>query len=250
MASPEQRLRKKFYFSCVMKNKKHLTPEPRYQIEALLVAKKSQKEIALITGKDKSVISRELNRNSHKRGYSARMAQMYADERKERFRDKRRFTESINRKIIRELKKEQWSPRQIAGKARKEGEPVVSPERIYQFIREDKAGGGVLYKNLRHRLKHRKRAVGGKKVVIPAKVSIEQRPEIINQKQRFGDWKIDTLVGKENKGAILTLTERKTGFLLMKKLSKGKNAKALARELLCLLLLPYKNFVYSIHYFG
>ncbi|KAA6308912.1 hypothetical protein EZS27_039507, partial [termite gut metagenome] len=240
-----QRLRKKPYFSCVMKNKKHLTPEQRYQIEALLVAKKSQKEIALIIGKDKSVISRELNRNSHKGGYSARMAQMYADERKERFRDKRRFTESIKRKIIRELKEEQCSPRQIVGKARKEGEPMVSHERIYQFIREDKASGGVLYKNLRHRLKHRKRVVGGKKIVIPDKVSIEQRPEIINQKQRFGDWEIDTIVGKENKGAILTLTERKTGFLLMKKLSKGKNAKALAKELY-LLLLPYKNFVYSI----
>ncbi|KAA6330837.1 hypothetical protein EZS27_020500 [termite gut metagenome] len=77
------------------------------------------------------------------------------------------------------------------------------------------------------------------------KVSIEQRPEIINQKRRFGDWEIDTIVGKENKGAILTLTERKTGFLLMKKLSKGKNAKALAKELY-LLLLPYKNFVHSI----
>ncbi|KAA6315102.1 hypothetical protein EZS27_034390 [termite gut metagenome] len=146
-----------------MKNKKQLTPEQRYQIEALLVAKKSQKEIALIIGKDKSVISRELNRNSHERGYSARMAQMYADERKERFRDKRRFTESIKRKIIRELTEEQWSPQQIVGKARKEGEPMVSHERIYQFIRADKAGGGVLYKNLRHRLKHRKRVVGGKK---------------------------------------------------------------------------------------
>ncbi|KAA6304071.1 hypothetical protein EZS27_044286, partial [termite gut metagenome] len=70
-----------------MKNKKHLTPEQRYQIEALLAAKKSQKEIVSIIGKDPSVVGRELKRNSHKRGYSARMAQMYADERKERFRD-------------------------------------------------------------------------------------------------------------------------------------------------------------------
>ncbi|KAA6313748.1 hypothetical protein EZS27_035530 [termite gut metagenome] len=77
------------------------------------------------------------------------------------------------------------------------------------------------------------------------KVSIEQRPEIINQKQRFGDWEIDTIVGKENKGAILTVTERKTGFLLMKKLPKGKNAKALAKELFSLLL-PYKEHVLSI----
>ncbi|KAA6316325.1 hypothetical protein EZS27_033347, partial [termite gut metagenome] len=142
--------RKKFYFSCVMKNKKHFTPDQRYQIEALLAAKKSQKEIASIIGKDPSVVGRELKRNSHKRGYSARMAQMYADERKERFRDNRRFTESIKRKIIRELTGEPWSPRQIAGKARKEGQPMVSHERICQFIREDKASGGVLYKNLRH----------------------------------------------------------------------------------------------------
>ncbi|KAA6347605.1 hypothetical protein EZS27_004935 [termite gut metagenome] len=123
---------------------------------------------------------------------------------------------------------------------------MVSHERIYQFIREDKASGGVLYKNLRHRLKHRKRAVGSKKVVIPDKVSIEQRPEIINQKQRFGDWEIDTIVGKENQGAILTATERKTGFLLMKKLPKGKHAKALAKELI-FLLLPYKDHVHSIN---
>ncbi|KAA6335557.1 hypothetical protein EZS27_016235 [termite gut metagenome] len=170
---------------------------------------------------------------------------MYVDERKERFRGNRRFTESIKRKIIKELTGEQWSPEQIVGKARKEGQPMVSHERIYQFIRDDKASGGVLYKNLRHRLKHRKRAVGGKKVIIPDKVSIEQRPEIVNQKQRFGDWEIDTIVGKENKGAILTATERKTGFLLMKKLPKGKHAKALAKELV-FLLLPYKDHVHSI----
>ncbi|KAA6329016.1 hypothetical protein EZS27_022137 [termite gut metagenome] len=49
--------------------------------------------------------------------------------------------------------------------SKKEGQPMVSHERIYEFIREDKAKGGVLHKNLRHRLKHRKRAVEGKKVV-------------------------------------------------------------------------------------
>jgi IS30 family transposase len=57
---------------------------------------------------------------------------MYVDERKERFRDKYRFTESIKRKIIRELTETQWSPEQIVGKARKEEEPMVSHERIYE----------------------------------------------------------------------------------------------------------------------
>jgi IS30 family transposase len=90
-------------------------------------------------------------------------------------------------------------------------------------------------------------------VVIPDKVSIDLRPDIINQKERFGDWElrsnrrsqIDTVAGPENKGAILTATERTAGFLLMKKLSKGKNAKALAKELF-FLLLPYKQCVLSI----
>jgi IS30 family transposase len=170
---------------------------------------------------------------------------MYADERKERFGIKRKFTQNIREKIVRELTEEQWSPEQIVGKAQREGIAMVSHERIYQFIREDRAHGGVLYKQLRHRLKHRKPPVGGKKVIIPDKVSIEQRGEIINSRQRFGDWEIDTIVGKENHGAILTVTERQTGFLLMKKLPKGKNAKALAKELF-FLLLPYKDHVHSI----
>ena len=78
---------------------------------------------------------------------------------------------------------------------------MVSHERIYQYIREDKQKGGSLYKHTRHRLKHRKRPVGGKKVIIPDKVSINQRPDIINNKERVGDWEIDTIVGAENKGA-------------------------------------------------
>ena len=122
---------------------------------------------------------------------------------------------------------------------------MVSPERIYQFIREDKREGGSLWKECRHQLKHRKRPVGGKKVIIPDKVSIDERPDVINEKKRFGDWEIDTIVGPQNNGAILTATERKTGFLLMKKLPKGKTAKALAKELFYMFL-PYKDFVLSI----
>jgi IS30 family transposase len=228
-----------------MKNKKHLTREQRYEIGVLLRAGKRQKEIAELIGKDKSVISRELKRNSHKRGYSACLAQEYADERKERYRLKRRFTESIRARVIKELTEEQWSPEQIVGRARRDGVPMVSHERIYQLIREDKKNGGTLYKHLRHRLKHRKRPVGGRKVIIPDKVSIDLRPEVVNRRERFGDWEVDTIVGPANKGAVLTATERTTGFLLMKKLPKGKNAKALAEELF-LLLLPYKQLVHSI----
>jgi hypothetical protein len=61
---------------------------------------------------------------------------------------------------------------------------MISHERIHEFSREDKASGGVFHKSLRHRLKHRKQPVGGKKVVILDKISIEQRSGIINKKLR------------------------------------------------------------------
>jgi len=223
----------------------HLTEEQRYTFARMLQAGCEKKDISTATGKDKSVLSRELKRNSSKRGYSAGLAQEYANERKERFRKRRKFTKEVEAHVVRCLTEEQWSPEQIVGEAKRRGIEMVSIERIYQFIREDKRNGGSLWKQCRHRLKHRKRPVGGKKAVIPDKVCIEERPAVVNEKKRFGDWEIDTVVGPENNGAILTVTERLTGFLLMRKLPKGKNAKALAQTLYYMLL-PYKNFVHSI----
>jgi IS30 family transposase len=76
--------------------------------------------------------------------------------------------------MIKGTDRRKWSPEQIVGRACRDGIPMVSHERIYRFIREDKKNGGTLYKQLRHRLKHRKRPVGGKKVIIPDKVSIQK----------------------------------------------------------------------------
>ena len=73
-----------------------------------------------------------------------------------------------------------------------ENKPFVSHETIYKIIRKDKAEGGTLYQHTRHKLKHRKRPVG-KKISIKNRVTIDQRPEIVNAKERFGDWKIDTI---------------------------------------------------------
>jgi IS30 family transposase len=223
----------------------HITGEQRYEIARMLQAGCARKVICIAIGKDKSVLSRELKRNSSKRGYSPGLANEYANERKERFRRNRKLTGEMKIHIVKCITGEQWSPEQIVGDAERRGINMVSIERIYQFIREDKRNGGTLYKHCRHRLKHRKRPVGGKKVIIPDKVSIDERPAVINEKQRFGDWEIDTIVGPENNGAILTATERTTGFLLMKKLPEGKNAKALAKELFYMLL-PFKQSVLSI----
>jgi IS30 family transposase len=84
-------------------------------------------------------------------------------------------------------------------------------------------------------------------------VSIDQRPEIVDTKERFGDWEIDTIVGENNKGAIVTIVERKTAFMMtvsepcrtMEKLELGKNAENLAKQVTGMLI-PYINHVHTI----
>lgn len=226
--------------------KSHLTLEQRYQIQAYKEAGKNQTEIATIIGKHKSVVSRELSRNKNNKGrYLAIYANSFAEIKKERFKSFRKLDQTMESHIRGMLVNEQWSPEQIKGRSDKQGLAMVSHERIYQLIREDKANGGILYKHTRHRLKHRKRPVGGVYTVIKDKKSIEERPAVINEKQRFGDWEIDTIVGKENKGAIVTIVERQTGFLMMKKLQNGKHSKDLAKTVIEMLM-PYKNDVHSI----
>jgi IS30 family transposase len=140
---------------------------------------------------------------------------------------------------------EQWSPQQIAGQAKPENMPMVSHGRICQFIRKDKREGGRLWKHTRHRLRHRKRPVSGKQPGIRNKVSIDLRPSVVAAKERFGDWEAATIIGKDGKGAILTLTERTAGFLLMEKLPNGKQAESLAKAAVRLLF-AYKNKVHTI----
>jgi IS30 family transposase len=109
------------------------------------------------------------------------------------------------------------------------------------------AKGGKLYKHLRGGNKKYKKRYGkhkNRRIIIKNKVSIDERPSIINNKERFGDWEIDTIVGKNHKGAIVTIAERKSKFILMRKLNT-KNAKHLAIQTIRLLA-PYKDLVHSI----
>lgn len=227
-----------------MKNKQ-LTSSQRYQIQSFLQGEISKKKIAEFVGTSISTVYRELKRNSHQRGYSAKYAQDQCDIRKERYGRNRKYTPPIEAYIREKLITGQWSPKQICGYCRLHGKEMVSHERIYQFIRQDKAEGGNLWEHTRHKLKHRKRPVSGKPVNIRNKISIELRPSIVDSKERCGDWEIDTIIGKGGKGAIVTLTERKTGFLLMEKLRLGKQAKPLAKVVVRMLF-AYKETVHTI----
>lgn len=170
-------------------NMKHLTKEQRYQIKAYLNCGKTKAFIAATLKVDKSTIYRELKRNSKKRGnYNPGFAQELSTERKERFASNRKFIPAIEKYVKKQIEQEQWSPEQIVGYCKTQNIPMVSHERIYAYIRENKKQGGNLFKHLRHRLKHRKRPVSGKQNTIKDRVFIDLRSDIINNKLRFGDW--------------------------------------------------------------
>lgn len=226
-----------------MKNK-HLTSIQRNQIEVLLQTKTPIKVISRLLDTHKSTIYREIKRNK-RRSYSALYAQQLSCERKERFGRKRKFTPQMRKTIIDKMTNEQWSPKQIAGFSKVSNIPMVSHETIYKLIRQDKKEGGLLWTHTRHKLKHRKRPVSGKQVKIKNKVSIDLRPAIVDNKERCGDWEADTIIGENGKGAILTITERKTDFLLMKKMKDGKQAMSLAKAVIRMLF-AYRNNVHTI----
>lgn len=227
-----------------MKNKQ-LTSAQRYQIEVLLKTNTKKKIIAELLETDKSTIYREIIRNKCKRTYSAKRAQVFCDERKERYGRNRTLTGSMTKFIREKIITEQWSPKQISGFAKDNNIDMVSHEKIYQIIRQDKKDGGFLWKHTRHKLKHRKRPVGGKHPCIKNRVSIDLRPEIVDAKVRSGDWEIDTIIGEDQKGAILTMVERKSSFLVMQKLKFGKNATPLAKVVVNLLM-AYKDSLHTI----
>ena len=225
----------------------HLTKEQRYVISALRKRGVLQKEIAKELGVSPGTICRELKRNSGKRGgYNAQSAHRLSEERKERYTLKRKFTSYVEKRVRYYLENEQWSPEQIAGYCKANNIEMVSTERIYQFIREDKLKGGTLYKHLRHRLKHRKRRLKNDcKVKIKDRVSIEARDDKINNREEFGHWEGDLIEGKNHKGFALVLTERVSKQTFIAHLPRGKMAKEVAKTVINTLL-PYKKWVLSI----
>ncbi len=224
---------------------KQLTKEQRYEISAYKKCNKTNKFIAEKLCVHTSTIGRELKRNSTKTGkYNPEYAHNLCCEKKERLKRTRKFTRAVEGFIVEKVEKEQWSPKQIVGYCKKNNQPMVSHERIYQYLRKDKKNGGELYTHLRHKLKHRKHPLT-KFIAIKNRISIDERSNIINNKERFGDWEMDTIIGENQKGAILTITERTTNFIIIKKLSKGKDSESLAAEVIKLLL-PYKSYIHSI----
>ena len=191
-----------------------LIVEQRYTIQVLKKEGFSQKVIAERIGKNKSVVCRELKRNSDKRSgeYRAELAERKCANRHKTKPKRIGFTQKTKR-FVEHLIEKDYSPEQIVGTAMLEGKPCVSIERIYQHIWQDKRKGGTLYTHLRTQGKrYRKRGASkDKRGQIPDRVSIEKRPKVVDEKLRVGDLEIDLVIGKNHKKAILTINDRATG---------------------------------------
>ena len=225
----------------------HLTYEQRCQIYILKKRGDSNTTIAKELEVHRSTVCRELKRNKGERGYRCKQAQKKASNRRSKAsRHLYKMTvETI--KIITEKLHFQWSPEQIAGFLKKQGYPqAVSTETIYQYIWGDKKNGGTLYKHLRHSGKkyNKRRSSKAGRGCIPNRVGIEERPEIVEEKSRLGDWELDTIIGKGHKGAIVSMVERTSKYTKLGKVLR-KTAKEV-REKAVSKLSSVKEFVFTL----
>lgn len=222
-----------------------LTQELRYQIYAYLKAGFSKSHIACEIGVHKSTIYREIKRNCGKRGYRPRQANLKAVKRRKSSLKHVKMTPEVI-KLTENFIRQDFSPDQISGYLAKRYDIKISHETIYQYIMADKAKGGNLYTHLRQGYKKRKKRYGSynPRSQIKNRVSIDDRPAIVAARKRVGDWEIDTIIGKNSKGALLTLVERKSKFALIKKVQQ-KQADLVAEAAIDLLS-PYKKNVLTI----
>lgn len=221
-----------------------LAQEERYQIRGLLKAGYNISEIAEEMDRHRSTISREIARNSGKKGYRPAQAHGLARGRREAAVTRRISDEDW--KLVESLIRFDLSPEQASGRLFKERKIKISHEWIYLHIYADKARGGDLFKHLRLQKPYRKRYGAGKdrRGQIKDRTSIDERPAVVDKRSRLGDWEGDTIIGKRHKGALLSLVERKSSFTLIGRLTR-KTANQV-RDAATDLLKPMAELVHTL----
>ena len=229
-----------------MRTYKQLTYEQRCQIEILKKSDFTQQEIALLISASQSSVSRELSRNSGLRGYRHKQAHQKTVERRQSTVKPRKMTSELIDEIEDKLYL-MWSPEQISGWMLLELKISISHETIYRHVWANKAVGGDLYKYLRRRArKYKARGSNGKtrSGQIKNRVSIDDRPAVVDEKGRVGDWEIDTVIGKGHRGALVTIVERETSFTVSMRVTSKRAEEVTAATIA--LLTPYKELVHTI----
>jgi transposase, IS30 family len=225
-------------------NYTHLTQDERYQIAILNKAGHDKSDIARVMNRHKSTIGREMQRNRGERGYRPKQAQAFSQARLRACENGPRIA-AETWAIVEVKLAETWSPEQIAGHLKVEGQPTVSHEAIYQRIYVDKRAGGTLHRALRCQKARRKRYGGReRRGTIPNQVSIDLRPAIVAERGRFGDWEGDLVIGAGQKQALVTLNERTSRYSLIAHVP-FKTAQAVSDSVISLLT-PFADCVHTL----
>ncbi len=204
---------------------KHLNLKERHYIEVSMKNEKSLSKIGEDLGRSQSTITREVARNKGQRSYRHNQANGMASKRHETKPKAIKLTIEIVG-IITGYIRQDWSPEQIVGRLEKEGIIKLHHETIYQYILSNKRSGGDLYTHLRHQNKTDRKRYGSAhprhRSGIPNRTDIDERPEMVNTRERVGDWEADTMIGKNHKGVFVTLDERKSKLRLALPVSSKK----------------------------
>ena len=214
-----------------MKNKPKLSKEERFEIDYLYNTKKLPlREIARPLGRNVSTISREITRNKQKKinKYEAKKANHRSRVRKHysRFQWKKIEQDGkLRQYIIARLKKD-WNPDTISGRMKEDKEPFyASKTAIYEWLRSDRGQAYCRYLYSKRHYIRKNKGESIKKVLIPNKTSIDQRPLGANNRTRYGHWEGDTIVsGKKtrSKVSLSVIYERKAKYIDVRKINNLK----------------------------
>lgn len=199
----------------------HFTFEERQVLYRLNKEQRPKAEIAAILGCDRSTIYRELGRNRGGRGYRPKQAQRKAEERRLVCRRQPKMNDPELRKYVERSLKKNWSPDQIAGRAAKEFprdlQRRASHQTIYNWLADE---GSELRVFLR---RGRRRSQPETRGRIPNCVRIEGRPKSVDAKRRYGDWEGDTVVSPGRRSGVVTMVERKSKYVRVRKTTSLKS---------------------------
>lgn len=200
-----------------MRTYKRVTLEDRIELKICLDLGLSKVQIAQRLGFHKSTITREIKRNSSQK-YFANKAHKLAVERFKRCQRKPRL-QNKEKLYVEALLEKHWSPEQISGRLKQETAIKISHETIYRHIRKDKKESGILWTYLRRPPRKGKGRYKVRNYKPAWMLKIKERPQAINNRERFGDWERDTMYGLNRKGGLLVCVDRKSRYTRIKKFS-------------------------------
>lgn len=203
----------------------HFTATDRQQIALYLTEGKSYRRIGKLIGRSRNAVRDEAVLNAVRGTYDWQKADAKAKNRRKqsKYQGMKVVAHPALREFVLEKLRLDWSPEEISGRIRRKEKhlPYISAKGIYVFVRS--VYGRCVEQFLRYHGKRKKSGNCTKGSGLTERTFIDERPKIIEKRRRFGDWEGDFIVsGKSGKGVLLVLVERKSRYVIIRKLLTQK----------------------------